>query len=254
MLMANRHVLLTGASSGVGRHLARTLAGHGAKVSCCARRGGELATLVKEIGAAGGVAAALPCDVRDAQSIRDAFDSAEDMFGPVDSVIVNAGINIAGPAQSLSVDNLDAILGVNLRGAFLTAQEGGRRMIGRGRPVAGEARRIIFIASILGKAPDLGAVAYAASKAGVLMLAKALAKEWARHEINVNAILPGYMPTDIVAEWFETDKGKAQIEGWPRRRLMPVEDLDGAVLYLLSSAARSVSGAELQIDDTQSLA
>ena len=115
-------------------------------------------------------------------------------------------------------------------------------------------RRVVFVASILGRKVQPSAAAYSATKAGVLMLTRSLAHEWARHEINVNAILPGFMPTEIVSDWFESDKGKAQIAGWPRRRMMPVADLDPALLFLLSAEARSVSGSEIVIDDTQSLA
>lgn len=252
--LEGRIILLTGASSGVGRHLAVMLAARGARLVCCARRQSELDSLVSGIEGTGGIAFAQSCDVGDAASIIAAFDAAEDRFGVVDSVIVNAGINNAGPATRISVDDLDRILGVNLRGAFLTAREGAKRMIASGIPEAQRPRRIIFIASILGRKAQAGAAAYSATKAGVLMLAKSLALEWARHEINVNAICPGYMPTDIVEEWFASDAGKAQVQGWPRRRLMPVADLDPAVTFLLSQAARSVSGTELTVDDTQSLA
>lgn len=251
--LVGRTVLLTGASSGVGRHLAAVVAAAGANVVCCARREGELASLVDEIVAAGGTALTQRCDVADAASIRAAYDAAEAAFGTVDSVIANAGINHAGPAHSLSVEDLDRILSVNLRGAFLTAQEGAKRMIASGPPAADRPRRIVFIASILGRRPNLGTAVYSATKSGVLMLAKALALEWARHAIAVNALLPGYMQTDIVSDWFTTDKGKAQIASWPRQRLMPVAALDPALLFLLSPEAEAVSGAELVIDDTQSL-
>lgn len=253
-MLEGRNILLTGASSGVGRHLALMLAGQGAHVTCCARRLADLELLVEQIVAAGGRATAQVCDVADAGAISTAFDAAERAAGIVDSIIVNAGINEAGPATRISVEALDRILAVNLRGAFLTAREGARRMIASGAPDPARPRRIVFVASILGKRPQAGAAVYSATKAGVVMLAKSLALEWARHEINVNAILPGYMPTDIVADWFESPAGEAQISGWPRRRLMPVEDLQPAVLFLLSAAARSVSGSELVVDDTQSLA
>lgn len=253
-MLHGRNILLTGASSGVGRHLARILAANGAHVICCARRSDDLLSLVAEIEAAGGRATAQTCDVTDATSITHAFDAGETAGGLIDSVIVNAGVNHAGPATRIPIEALDQILSVNLRGAFLTAREGARRMIASGPMQESQPRRIVFIASILGKRAQAGAAAYSATKAGLVMLAKSLALEWARHEINVNAILPGYMPTDIVADWFASDAGKAQIDSWPRKRLMPVSDLDPALLFLLSPEARSLSGSELTIDDTQSLA
>lgn len=252
-MLVGRNILLTGASSGVGRHLAVMLAASGAHVVCCARRVSELDALVAEIRAQGGAASAQVCDVADAGSITAAFDAAEGMVGPIDSVIVNAGINHAGPASRASIEALDQIMAVNLRGAYLTAREGARRMIASGPPSPDRPRRIVFIASILGRRAQAGAAMYSATKAGVLMLAKSFALEWARHEINVNAILPGYMPTDIVADWFASDAGKAQVDGWPRRRLMPVSALDPAVLFLLSPEARAVTGTELVVDDAQSL-
>lgn len=253
-MLHGRNILLTGASSGVGRHLAQRLAREGAHVICCARRLPELESLVAEITAAGGKATAQVCDVADASSIIAAFDGGERAGGPIDSVIVNAGINQAGPVGKLAVEDLDRILSINLRGAILTAREGANRMIASGPPDPARPRRIVFITSILGQRAQAGAAVYSATKAGMLMLSKSLALEWARHHINVNAILPGYMPTDIVAEWFATAGGQRQIAGWPRPRVMPVADLDPAVLFLLSAEARSVSGAEIVVDDTQSLA
>lgn len=252
--LSGRHVLLTGGSSGVGRHLARMMATEGAHVTCCARRQAELDSLVAEIESAGGRATAQVCDVGDAQSIAAAFDAAEAAAGLVDSVICNAGINVAGPAHSIAVEDLDRIMSINLRGAFLTAQQGAKRMIASGKPDENSIRRVVFIASILGRKASAGAAVYSATKAGVLMLAQSLALEWARHQINVNAVLPGYMPTDIVDDWFTSEAGKAQIAGWPRRRMMPVADLDPAIRFLLSREARSVTGTEIVVDDAQRLA
>lgn len=252
--MTGRHVLLTGTSSGVGRHLAKFLAGEGAHITCCARRQAELDSLVAEIEAAGGKANAQVCDVGDADSIVSAFHSAEAFAGLVDSVICNAGINVAGAAHRITVEDLDRIISINLRGAFLTAQQGAKRMIASGKPVGEKPRRIVFIASILGRKATTGTAIYSATKAGVLMLTQSLALEWARHQINVNAILPGYMPTNIVEEWFASKLGQDQIAGWPRSRLMPVNDLEPGLKFLLSPEARSVSGTEIVIDDTQRFA
>lgn len=251
--LAGRTILVTGASSGVGRDLARSLAGAGARVVACARRRAMLDDLVAEIAAAGGSAFAQDCDVTDAAAIAAAFDAGEARYGPIDGVIANAGINHAGPALKLDVAQLDAILSVNLRGAFLTAQEGARRMIAAG-DASDAPRRILFVASILGLRPQAGTAVYSATKAGVVMLAKSLALELARHRISVNALCPGYMPTDIVDDWFESEGGKRQIAGWPRRRLMPVAELEAAVHYLLSAGAGAVTGTSLTVDDGQSLA
>lgn len=252
--MNGRNVLLTGASSGVGRHLARLLAGQGARVICCARRQAELDSLVEEIATAGGQALAQVCDVTDAASVAAAFDAAENRFGLVDSTIVNAGITNAMPAITMPIESFDQLMAINLRGAFLTAREAGARLIASGPAAAETPRRLVFIASTAGRKPERGAAAYGASKAGMIMMAKTLALEWARHDINVNAVLPGFMPTEIIADYLASDAGQRQIAGWPRKRTMPVDDLDAAILFLLSAGSRAVSGIELVVDDTQTLA
>jgi len=249
-----RNVLLTGASSGVGRHLALMLAGEGARVVCCARRVADLESLVAEIEGKGGSALAQQCDVASAESVAAAFDAGEQRFGLIDSTIVNAGIALAAPATRITAEMFDQVMAVNMRGAFLTAKEAGSRLIKSGDPDPARPRRIVFIASTTGRKPERGAVAYGASKAGMIMMARTLALEWARHEINVNSVLPGFMPTDIVADYLESEAGQRQIASWPRKRTMPVQDLDPVILFLLSAGARSVSGAELLVDDTQTLA
>ena len=194
------------------------------------------------------------CDVSDEASVKAAYDAAESAAGLVDSVIVNAGMTNAMPAIKMPVDSFDQLMAINLRGAFLTAREGGARMIASGDPDPARPRRVVFVASTAGMKPERGAAAYGSSKAGMIMMAKTLALEWARHEINVNSILPGFMPTEIISGYLESEAGQKQIASWPRRRTMPVEDLDAAFLFLLSAGARSVSGSELVIDDTQTLA
>lgn len=250
--LAGRVILITGASSGVGKHLALMLAQRGAAVACCARRVDKLHDLVTQIMAQGGSACAVPCDVTDHASIVAAFAVAEERLGPIDSVICNAGINHAGPAIKLSAESLDAILSVNLRGAFLTAQEGARRIIAN--DIAATRRRVIFIASILGTKPLAGAAVYGATKAGVILMAKTLALEWARRGITVNTICPGFMPTEIIDDWFETPGGKADMARWPNKDFMPVEKLDPAILFLLSEASASITGNAIIVDEGQSLA
>lgn len=249
--MAGRVALVTGASSGVGRHVATALAAAGAKVVCCARRKASLDALVWEIKATAGEALAVQCDVSDAQSIAAAFDAAEATFGVVDTVISNAGINHPGGALRLNVDRLDAILSVNLRGAFLTAREGADRMINRGAEE--EHRRIVFVASILGTKPMRGAAVYAATKAGVILLARSLALEWAQHRITVNTLCPGFMRTEIINHFFETENGQSEIARWPHHRFMDVVELDPPLMFLLSPRAGSTTGATLMIDEGQSL-
>lgn len=246
--LAGRTALITGASSGVGRALALAFVDAGARVVVAARRQAALDQLVAEVEARGGQALAVALDVEQESSVVAAYDAAERTFGCVDTVVPNAGVNIEGPSTELSMDAFDGLMNVNLRGAFLTAREGGRRIIAH-RPA--NPGRVLFVASIAGLKSIPGLTVYCASKAAVVMLAKGLAREWARHEINVNALCPGFMRTDINAAWFDSEPGQKQIAGFPRRRLMTLDDLTGAAVYLCSTGARATTGAALAVDDAQ---
>lgn len=251
--LSNRTVLVTGASSGLGRHFALLFAGQGAKVVVAARRVELLQDLVGEIEAAGGKALAVAMDVSDAESTRAAFDAAEAEFGGVDSVVANAGMNSEGMALDLSVEELDAVLSVNVKGVFLTAQEAARRMIAAGSKER-EHGRIVLISSITANQVSPRIAAYSASKAAVQQLGKVLAREWARLGISVNIVNPGYVETALNADWFATDAGKGHISIWPRRRLMEASDMDLIMLTLVSDAARRITGSIFTIDDGQTLA
>lgn len=244
--LSGRTALITGASSGLGSRFARILAASGANVAIGARRKDRLEALASEIGAR---AAAIEMDVAREADIVAGFDAAEEVFGQVDTVIANAGIDGAGMIVDMPEEEIERTLAINLKGAILTAREGAKRMI-----AAGTARgRIVMIASITAFEPSPGLVAYSASKAGVVQAARSMAREWARYEINVNTISPGYIRTAINDEWFETEAGKKQIARFPKRRLMGEEGLDGTVLFLCSDAAEFVTGSDFVLDDGQTL-
>lgn len=253
MNLENRTILVTGASSGLGRHFAALFATNGAKVVVAARRVQLLESLVEEIQAAGGQALAVSMDVSDPSSTQAAFDAAEAKFGPIDSVVANAGMNSEGMALDLGADELDALLSVNVKGVFLTAQEAARRMIAAGSKER-EHGRIVLISSITANAVTAGIAAYSASKAAVQQLGKVLAREWARSGISVNMVNPGYIATELNSDWFDSEGGQKQIAKWPRKRLMEASDLDPVMLHLVSDAARRVTGSVFTIDDGQSLA
>jgi NAD(P)-dependent dehydrogenase (short-subunit alcohol dehydrogenase family) len=247
MNLSGRNLLITGASSGLGLHFARIAAKAGARVAACARRTDRLDALAREIG---GVAVRM--DVEDEDSVIAGFDAAERAVGPIDSCIVNAGMNSRGMALDLPIDDFDRVVRVNLRGAFLTAREAGRRMIANGSKESGSGR--ILIVSSMGAHKVLpGLVAYCASKAGVLMMGKALAREWANRGINVNVICPGFIATELNDEFLASESGKKMIDTFPRRREMRAGDLDGVVLHLLSDGSRAITGAAFDLDDGQSL-
>ena len=244
-----RVALITGASSGIGAHLARLFAGAGAKVVLGARRVDRIAALADSIGAA---ALAVAMDVTDEASVIAAFDAAEAHFGTPDTVLANAGIAGPGRAIDLSTDQVRSVIDVNFTSVYLTAREAARRMIAAGSKQTGRGR-IVLTGSITAELTGQGDSAYAASKAAVVHLGRQLAREWARLGINVNTIQPGYILTEIDAEWFETPGGKAQIAGWPRRRLTPIEALDAPMLFFASDASAYVTGAHVTVDDGQSL-
>jgi NAD(P)-dependent dehydrogenase (short-subunit alcohol dehydrogenase family) len=247
-----RTLLITGASSGIGAHFAGVAAAAGAKVVLAARRTDRLESLVTAIKAKGGQAIAVAMDVADKASSVAAFDAAEAAFGPVDSVIANAGMSLETPFLDHSPDEFDTLMAVNLKGVFLTVQEGAKRMMAAGSQ-SREHGRIVIISSITAHAIEPGLAAYSASKAAVLQMGKVLAREWARKGICVNSVLPGYIVTEINGDWFATEGGQKQVQRFPRKRVMDIDSLDPMLLYLSSDAARFVTGTGFTIDDGQSL-
>jgi NAD(P)-dependent dehydrogenase (short-subunit alcohol dehydrogenase family) len=250
--LAGRVALVTGASSGLGTQMAKVLAASGAKVALAARRMDRLQALAEEITAAGGLAHAVAMDVTNEASIIAGFDAAEAALGGVDTVFANAGMNNRALATEITADAWDEVMAINVRGVFLTAREGARRMMAAGSRESGRGR-IVLVASIGAVKVLPGLTAYCASKASVLMMGRSLAREWANRGINVNVICPGYVETELNAEWFAEDGGRKQVAGFPRRRLMAGEDLDAMTLYLASDASRAITGSVFTLDDGQTL-
>ena len=237
--LSGKSALVTGASGGLGLHFAKLLARQGATVTLAARRAEALAAGRAEIIDAGGKAEVLALDVANADSVASTFAGRP----PFDIGVNNAGISGAGKAIDLSERDWDTVMDVNLKGAFLVAQAAARAMRD-----AGKGGSIVNIASIVGLrvAGDLSA--YAASKAGLIQLTKALALEWARFDIRVNVLCPGYIETDINRDFFATPAGQAMIKRIPQRRLGRPEDLDGALLLMASDAGRYMTGSVIAVD------
>jgi len=244
--------LVTGASGGLGAHFARLLAAEGAAVAVSARRLDRAESLAQALTAAGHTAKAIRLDVADAHAIGPALDEVEQAMGPISILVNNAGVGGEGRALDLSIEDWDNTFAVNVRGTFVAAREAARRMLASGVAERGDAR-ILNIASIASHTVLPGLSAYCASKAGVAMLTQALAREWARRGIAVNALCPGYIATDINATWWPTEGGQKQMKSFPRRRLMNAEDLDAAFLMLVGPAAKAITGSLITIDDGQSL-
>lgn len=239
-------VLVTGASGGLGRHFAGVMAAAGATVVLAARRTEKLAEAVAEIGPA---AHAVPLDVTDAASVAAAFDAAEKAAGaPVSVLVNNAGIAATAPALEVTPEDWSRVVDTNLTGAFLCAQEAARRMAAAGGGGGGGGGSIVNIASIVGLRPAGAVAAYAASKAGLVHLTRALALEWARLGVRVNALAPGYIETEINTAFFATEAGQRLVRRIPQRRLGRMADLDGPLLLLASDAGAYMTGAVLAVD------
>jgi NAD(P)-dependent dehydrogenase (short-subunit alcohol dehydrogenase family) len=241
--LAGRHVLVTGASSGLGKHFASRVAQAGATVTLAARREQALAASVKEIGEGGGQAAAVLMDVSDSASVEGALDEAEKRFGPVSVLINNAGVTETRPALEMDESGWDQVININLKGGWLAAQRTARRMVHH--KMGGS---IVNIASILGLRVAGGLAAYAVSKAGLIQMTKVLALEWARHGIRVNAIAPGYIETELNSAFFASPAGHALVKRIPQRRLGHAHELDGALLLLASAASSFMTGSVIAVD------
>ena len=235
--------LVTGASSGLGNHFARTLGAAGASVVVTARRADRLAALVDEIARDGGKAIAMPMDVNDRASVEGAIAQAGQSVGAPDIVVNNAGIAQAKPSLDLTEEDWRGVLNTNLDGAWRVAQESAKAMV-----AAGKGGSIINIASVLGLRVATSLLAYATAKAALIQATKALALEWARYSIRVNAIAPGYVETDMNRGFFQTEAGQAMVKRVPQRRIGRPEHLDGALLLLASEAGTYMTGSIVVVD------
>jgi len=239
----DQHVLVTGGSSGFGRHFARVLASRGARVTLAARRAEALASAVAEIAASGGKAQSVVLDVTRADQIDDVMKQAEARFGPIRAVVNNAGVTATRPALDQDERAWDSVIDTNLKGVWLIAQAAARRMIDNKTKGS-----IVNIASILGLRVAGAVAPYAISKAGVIQMTKALALEWARHGIRVNALAPGYFATELNDDFFANESGQALIKRVPQRRLGQLSELDGPLLLLISDAGSFMTGSVVTVD------
>ncbi|MCP5371398.1 MAG: SDR family oxidoreductase [Hyphomicrobiales bacterium] len=250
--LSGRHALVTGASGGLGRQFARTLAAAGALVTVAARRADRCAETVTLIAAAGGRAQAVNLDVTDAAGVAAAFDAATEMAGaPVDVVVNNAGVAVTKPALKVTEDDWDWVMDTNLKGVWLVAQEAARRMAAPGPDGAPRGGNIVNIASIIAFRQGSRIASYAISKAGVVQLTKILALELADKGIRVNALAPGYVITDMNRDILEGPAGQVIVQRIPQGRFGRPEDLDGPLLLLASDASSFMTGSVIAADGGQ---
>lgn len=250
--LSGRTVLIAGASSGIGAGFARACAKAGGAVALGARRVERSEALAAEIEAAGGRVCAVALDVIDEASVSAAYDAVEARFGTVNSIVANAGVGTGGHATDVPADGLDSVIDTNLRGSYLVAREGAKRLIAAGSREK-EDGRIVLIGSITAERAGMGDSMYAATKAGLAHLGRNLAGEWIRLGINVNTLQPGIIPSEANIEWYASERGQADVARQHRRRLLDTGALDDMLLYLLSDRSRQVTGATFTVDDGQSL-
>jgi NAD(P)-dependent dehydrogenase (short-subunit alcohol dehydrogenase family) len=241
--LANQTAIVTGASSGLGAHFARVLAEAGAKVALLARRKRLAEEIAAEIVAHGGTASAFAADVTDRDSLRHALGEVEAALGVPDILINNAGAHAGDFALELSDADWDKTLETNLKGAWLLTQQLAQHWVERKHPGV-----VVNIASILGVGVSAGVMPYAVSKAGLIQMTKALALEWARYGIRVNALAPGYFPTELNRAFLESEAGQAIRKRVPMRRFGALEDLDGPLLLLASPASSYMTGSVITVD------
>ncbi len=238
-----RVVVVTGASKGIGWDLAKALAGAGARLAVAARDRDALDRLVSEIEAGGGEALAVKLDVRDVGEIGRGFDLVRDRLGSVDVLVNNAGLGANQPAEEVTEDDWDTMMGVNLRGLFFCCQAAGRIMLDQG------SGRIINMSSQAGVVGIRDHAVYSASKGGVNLLTKVLALEWSERGVTVNAVAPTFIYTPGTAERLDQPEYlKRVLDRLPIGRVGTTTDVAGAVIYLASPAGAMVSGHVLLVD------
>ncbi|HEV7577225.1 MAG TPA: SDR family oxidoreductase [Caldimonas sp.] len=250
--LSGRVALVTGASGGLGAQFARVLAKAGAGVALAGRRVERLKSLRAEIEAEGGDAHVVALDVTDHDSIRSAVAHTETEMGTIDILVNNSGVATTQPLVDVDPDDYDYVFDVNTRGAFFVAQEVGKRMIARAKgaaPGTFTGGRIVNIASMAGLKvmPKIGV--YCMSKAAVVHMTRAMALEWGRFGINVNAICPGYIDTEMNHLQWSTEQGKKLIDMLPRRRVGSPADLDVVLMMLCANESHFINGAVIQADD-----
>ncbi|MEP1443391.1 MAG: SDR family NAD(P)-dependent oxidoreductase [Hyphomicrobiales bacterium] len=242
--------IVTGASSGLGALFAETLADAGAHVICAARRMDRLEELAMKIQDKGQQATAIAFDAMDNEAADTLISKVIDKVGMPSILVNNAGLAHSGRAERMAQDDFDGLMQVNLKMPWLLSQTCARHWI-ENAPSNG---RIVNIASILAHRVQTGVSAYCVSKAAILHMTKAHAREWARYGIHVNALSPGYFLTDINRSHWETDMGKAERERLPRRRIGEPKELAKTILYLTDPDNDYLNGSEIVLDDGQSLA
>jgi NAD(P)-dependent dehydrogenase (short-subunit alcohol dehydrogenase family) len=234
-----KRALITGASSGFGAHFAQRLSAAGAEVVLAARRADKLADLEKTLQAQGCKASSVSMDVGSRDSVLAGFEQ----IGTCDIVVNNAGITVTRALLDQTEEDWDSVIDTNLKGCWLVATEAARRLRSAEKPGV-----VVNVASILGERVAAGVAPYAISKAAVIQATKVMALELARYQIRVNALLPGYVVTDLNQEFLKSEAGEKLRSRIPTRRFGDINDLDGPLLLLCSEAGAGMTGSCVTVD------
>ena len=247
--LTEKIALVTGASSGLGAQFARVLAANGALVVLAARRVERLKELRAEIESQGGAADVVPLDVGDLESIEAAVAKIEAENGPIDILVNNAGVSTVGRLTDVTPLDYDFMFDTNVKGAFFMAQAVARRMINRAKRQQDFRGRIVNIASVAAFKVVSQIGVCCMTKAALVHMTRAQANEWGRYGINVNAICPGYIRTEINESHWDTEAGQKLVQMLPRRRVGEASDLDSALLMLVADESQFINGAVIAADD-----
>ena len=250
--LSGRVAFITGASGGLGAQFARTLSAAGAAVVLASRRVDKLKELRAQIDGEGGDAHVIELDVTDHASIKSAVAHAETEVGSIDILVNNSGVSTTQRIQDVSESDFEYMFDTNVNGAFFVAQEVGKRMLARSQgsaPGSFTGGRIINVASTAGLRvlPKIGV--YCMSKAAVIQMTKAMALEWGKFGINVNAICPGYIDTELNHQHWQTEAGQKLVQMLPRKRVGHPQDLDALIVMLCSDQSHFINGAVISADD-----
>ena len=246
--LTGRVAIITGGSVGLGRQMAEGLAEMGASLVLCARKKERCLRTASELQANGAKVLALACDVKDPASIQNVVDATLEHFGRIDILINNAGTSWGAPVETMTLEQWNKVIETNLTGTFLFSQAVGRAMIAQRH---GKIINIASVAGLRGSSPKFSAIGYSSSKGGVIIFTKDLACKWGMHNIQVNAIAPGWFPTDMSEKVIERNK-ESLLAGIPLGRFGGPQDLKGAAIFLASSASDFVTGHTLVVDGGQS--
>ena len=247
--LTGKTAIVSGGGSGIGKQMATGLAEAGANVVLCARKPERCEEAAAELEQLGVKAFGMRCDVRDPAEVQAVVDRTRAELGSIDILVNNAGTSWGAPAEDHPLEGWQKVIDVNLTGVFIFAQTVGRVMI---EQQAGKIVNIASVAALGGAPPELmNAVAYNASKAGVVGFTRDLATKWAGHGINVNAIAPGWFPSDMNSALLDAQPD-AYLAGIPLKRFGGPDDLKGAVVFLASRASDFVTGQLVVVDGGQS--